>query len=507
MLDIFKIWFDRVRKTRIFPIVLVYLLLISVLVHRLFVLQIVNGESMSQESVKKSFKDRHLKGTRGNIYDCNGVLLAYNELSHSVTLEDLEKQTNAEKNKMIYHLIQVLEKNDCKIDIDFEIQLNKKNELEFNVEGTALLNFKRDVYCLKSANELSEKQVNADAKEVYEYLAGKKTNCFNISEEYELEDALKIMAIRYELFLNRYKKYLPITVASNIDEKTIVAVKENSANLPGVEVSTETYRKYNESKYFSHVIGYTGVINEEELAQLDKDGTRDLYADADQIGKTGIEKEYESYLHGARGYEKFTVNQSGRVLEVTDSQKASSGNDIYLTIDSKLQKACYNLLEKKLANILLSEIHNSKSSGTKGRASDGIKIPIYDVYFALIDNNVIDIMSLNDKNASDEEKRVYKKYVSRRKEAISSLKNILSVNSTKTANSLSEEYQTYQSYIYSYLKGEGILLANQIDESNAKFRAYKNDKISFSEFLQYAIANSWVDLSKLYIGDDYYSST
>ena len=507
MLDIFKIWFDRVRKTRIFPIVLVYLLLISVLVHRLFVLQIVNGESMSQESVKKSFKERHLKGTRGNIYDCNGVLLAYNELSHSVTLEDSEEQTNAEKNKMIYHLIQVLEKNDCKIDIDFEIQLNKKNELEFNVEGTALLNFKRDVYCLKSANELSEKQVNADAKEVYEYLAGKKRNCFNISEEYELEDALKIMAIRYELFLNRYKKYLPITVASNIDEKTMVAVKENSANLPGVEVSTETYRKYNESKYFSHVIGYTGVVNEEELAQLDKDGTLELYADADQIGKTGIEKEYESYLHGARGYEKFTVNQSGRVLEVTDSQKASSGNDIYLTIDSKLQKTCYNLLEKKLANILLSEIHNSKSSGTKGRASDGIKIPIYDVYFALIDNNVIDIMSLNDKNASDEEKRVYKKYVSRRKEVISSLKNILSVNSTKTANSLSEEYQTYQRYIYSYLKDEGILLANQIDESNAKFRAYKSDKISFSEFLQYAIANSWVDLSKLDIGDDYYSST
>ncbi|MDE7424142.1 MAG: hypothetical protein K2N51_10730, partial [Lachnospiraceae bacterium] len=125
MLDIFKIWFDRVGKTRIFPIVLVYILLISVLVHRLFTLQIINGESMSQESEKKSFKERHLKGTRGNIYDCNGVLLAYNELSHSVTLEDLEEQTNAEKNKMIYHLIQVLEKNNCKIDIDFEIQLNK----------------------------------------------------------------------------------------------------------------------------------------------------------------------------------------------------------------------------------------------------------------------------------------------------------------------------------------------------------------------------------------------
>lgn len=508
MLDIFKEWFDRVGKTRVFPIVIVYILLTSVLVNRLFTLQIINGESMSQESEKKSFKEYHLKGTRGNIYDCNGVLLAYNELSHSVTLEDSEElQTNADKNKMIYNLIQILEKHNCKLDIDFEIQLNNKGELEFNVEGTALLNFKRDVYCLKSANELSEKQVDADAKEVYDYLAGKSRNCFNISDEYELVDALKIMSIRYKLFLNRYKVYLPITVASNIDEKTMVAVRENSADLPGVEVATETYRKYNESKYFSHVIGYTGVVNEEELAQLEENGTKDLYTEADQIGKTGIEKEYESYLHGARGYEKFTVNQAGRVLEVTDSQKASSGNDIYLTIDSKLQKFCYNLLEKKLANILLYEIHNSRSAGTKGNSSDGIKIPIYDVYYALVDNNVIDIMSLNDKNASDEEKQVYRKYVSRRKEAISKLKNILSVNSSKTAKSLSEEYQTYQSYIYSYLKDEGILLTSEIDESNAKFRAYKNDDISFSEFVQYAIANSWVDLSKLDIGDDYYSST
>lgn len=508
MFGIFRDWFERVGKTRVFPIVLVYILLISVLVHRLFVLQIVDGESMSQESEKKSFKERHLKGTRGNIYDCNGVLLAYNELSHSVTLEYSEElPTNADKNKMIYKLIQVLEANNCKIDIDFEIQLNKKGELEFNVDGKALLNFKREVYCLKSTNELSEEQVNADAEEVYEYLAGKSSNCFNISDEYDSETALKIMAIRYQLFLNRYKKYLPITVASNIDEKTMVAIKENSADLPGVEVSTETYRKYNESKYFSHVIGYTGVVNEEELEQLEAEGNKDLYTEADQIGKTGIEKEYESYLHGARGYEKFTVNQSGRVLEVTDSQEADSGNDIYLTIDSKLQKACYDLLEKKLASILLSKIHNSKSAGTKGKASDGIMIPIYDVYFALINNNVIDITTLNDKNASKEEKKVYQKYVNRRKEAFSNLKNILSVNSKKTASSLSEEYQTYQKYIYTYLKEEGILLASEIDESNARFRSYKNNKISLSEFLQYAIAKNWIDISKLNIGEDYYSSS
>ena len=510
MIDLIKDWFERVSKSRVFPIVIIYTLLLSVLVHRLFVLQIVNGEEITQESEKKKDKERYVKGTRGSIYDCNGELLAYNELSYSVTIEDKDElTTNKEKNAMIYKLLKILKKNDCDVDIDFQIEKNKKGKFVFNVEGNTLLNFKRDAFCLSSVDKLSQKQLDATAEEMFEYLRYEKSTTsprFEISDEYTEEEALEIMAVRFELLLNRYKKYLPITVASNIDEQTLIAIKENSADLPGVEVTTDTYRKYNDSKYFSHVIGYTGVVNEDEMAKLKEEKRDSEYTEADQIGKTGIEKEYESYLHGARGYEKITVNQSGRVLDVTDKKKASSGNDIYLTIDSKLQKACYDFLEKKLANILLANIIPGKGSGTKGSSSDGIKISIYEVYFALIDNNVIDITTLNDKNASDIEKKVYQKYINKRKDAFQKLKSILSVNSTKTAKDLSKEYQTYQSYIYSFLKNEGILIVDKIDESSAKYRAYKNDKIGLSEFLQYAISNSWVDLTKLEIGEDYYSS-
>ena len=277
-------------------------------------LQIVNGEEITQESEKKKDKERYVKGTRGNIYDCNGVLLAYNELSYSVTIEDNgELTTNEEKNAMIYKLLTILKKNDCDVDIDFQIEKNKKGEFVFNVEGNALLNFKRDAFCLSSVDKLSQKQLNATAEEMFEYLRYEKSTTsprFEISDEYTEEEALEIMAVRFELLLNRYKKYLPIVVASNIDEQTLVAIKENSADLPGVEVTTDTYRKYNDSKYFSHVIGYTGVVNEEEMAKLKEENRDSEYTEADQIGKTGIEKEYESYLHGARGYEKITVGTS-----------------------------------------------------------------------------------------------------------------------------------------------------------------------------------------------------
>jgi len=109
MLDILKDWFDHVRKARTFPIVIIYVVLISILVYRLFFLQIVNSQSITANNNNTKEKNLLLKGTRGNIYDCNGVLLAYNELAYSVTLEDNGKLTTSEeKNTMIYNLLSIL---------------------------------------------------------------------------------------------------------------------------------------------------------------------------------------------------------------------------------------------------------------------------------------------------------------------------------------------------------------------------------------------------------------
>ena len=245
MLDIFKDWFERVRKARTFPIVIVYVLLIGILVYRLFSLQIVNTKNITEKNENVKEKNVLLKGTRGNIYDCNGELLAYNELAYSVTMVDSgELKTSEEINSMIYRLLQILDKYDCKVDTEFPIDINKKGKMIFTVEGTALKNFKRDAYCASSVEKLKEEQLNATAEEMFAFLRSNETESpkFNISDKYTDEEALRIMAIRYELFLNRYQKYKTITVASNVDEQIRVAIEENSADLPGVEITKDTYR-------------------------------------------------------------------------------------------------------------------------------------------------------------------------------------------------------------------------------------------------------------------------
>lgn len=507
MLDTFLEWLKRVIKSRLLPIAIIYLFLISILINRIFVLQIVEGEEIVKESQKSETGKREIKSTRGRILDYKGNVLAYNELSYSVTLEDTgELKDNKSKNAMIYKLINIIEKNGGTIVNDFYIELNEDGIPIFNIEGKAIERFKKDLYSIPYKKELTEEEKAQSAEDIFDYIRYDTSSIsFQVGDEYSKEDALKIMSIRYALFMNRYSKYVPITVANGVDDITVSAIKENSADLPGVEILFDSHRVYNDSKYFAQMLGYTGVISSEQLTELKESGTNH-YTATDQIGKTGLEKEYETYLHGINGYEEVLLNESRRIVAIKERVEPVAGNDLYLTIDADMQKACYDLLEKKIAGILLSNIVNSTSTGSKGVSSDDIKIPIYDVYFALIENGIIDITQFNDKAATPLERNVYNKYIDKRKSVFNQLDNILSVNSTVTNQAASDEMEEYLTHIYATLVKKEIIVRSLINEEDSQYINYKNGTLSLSKFLQYAISNNWVDLSKLEIGDAYYST-
>lgn len=513
MLDIILEKLKQIVTSRIVPIGIIFIVLFGALLNRLFVLQIIQGDAHSSDVSLKRVKTREIKSARGNIYDKNGVLLAYNELTFAVVLEEsTELSNNDEKNAMLYKLITILEKHGNKIENEFGISIDENGELYFNVEGNAELRFKKNVYGLRSVDELKEDQKNATAKEVFEHMRHGNF-MFGISDDYSLEDALKIMILRYAIYTN-YPKYNQVIIASNISDETVAAIVENSKELPGVEIKQQTYRKYNESVYFAHILGYTGLINAEELEKYEKLN----YNSSDVIGKSGIEKEYESYLAGTKGLENISVNNYGKYVETIDRVDPIAGSDVYLTIDSKLQKAIYHMIEKNLAGILLSKINNSTDAGTKGESASNIRIPIYDVYYALLNNNVINIDSFKENDATTLEKQVYNKFSINQKEALNEIQNLLAYGNTTLYNNLSEEKKEYISYIFTNLKDAKIILntttpvvkGTSLEETSETISYSYNDfldnKISFSQFLQYAIASNNIDLSKLNIGDQYYNT-
>ena len=151
MFDTMKEILHKVAKSRIFVLCVVMILLSSTLISRLFYLQIIKGEEYQDNYSLKIQKPRILNGSRGNIYDRNGNLLAYNELANSVTIEDngsydKTSEKNEALNTELYNIIKELDKNGDVIENDFEIGLDDDGNYYYTVEGTTLKRFLADTY-------------------------------------------------------------------------------------------------------------------------------------------------------------------------------------------------------------------------------------------------------------------------------------------------------------------------------------------------------------------------
>ncbi len=512
MLSAIREYIKNLLHSRIFFLIVIYAILFGILVGRLFYLQIVKGESYEKQASIKNEKRRILKSSRGKIYDCNGKLLASNEQSYSITIEDSGDfgKDVAAMNQMILKCISLIEKNGDSLSVDFPIAFNKKGNIVFNGDDNAILVFKREIFHLKSTKELSDEQKKMTAEDMFNYIknssGSNKLNFFDSEKEADLdnESALKIMTVRYALMMNMYKKYESVVISSDVSMKTVCAIKENTPILPGVEVSEDTKRVYYDSYYFSHIIGYTGAISSDVLDEKQESGD-DFYTASDQIGKSGIENKYEEQLRGKKGSETLVVDSSSRIVATKLNEEAQAGEDIYLTIDSKLQKAAYKLTEKTVAGVLISKLNNSKSAGTKGKKAEDIRVPIYDVYCAILENGLVDISKFNEKGSSELEKDIYSHFSIQKKKTMASIKTSLAGKTDIIGDKMSKSMREYYDYVYQMLRSKEIIATSKMDQSNTTYKKYANGRIPLSSFLDFAISNNWLDLSKLKISQDYFS--
>jgi penicillin-binding protein 2 len=137
------------------------------------------------------------------------------------------------------------------------------------------------------------------------------------------------------------RRFHPIPLKLRLSEAEVAAFAVNRHRFPGVDVAPYLTRRYLLGPTFAHVLGYVGRIDREDVATLDPD----RYAGATHIGKAGIERFYESRLHGEVGFEQVEVNAEGRVLRVLRSEPAASGENLFLSIDAGLQAAMASAFE------------------------------------------------------------------------------------------------------------------------------------------------------------------
>ena len=502
MVENIKELFRLLKKSRLAVAGILMVILFSILLWRMFYLQIISGEEYQNNYTLKIVKERTLNSTRGNIYDRNGKLLAYNELSYSITIEDngtysSTTEKNNALNAEIAQVITALEKNKDAIINEFKIDLQADGSYAFNVTGTAWKRFLADVYGaisyedLKYSQKLGYDTKNATADQVMAYLL----DSYGVSKDYDAAMAHKIVIVRFAMAQNAYQKYIATTIAENVSEESVAYIKEHSDELQGVDAVSDTIRKYNDSEYFASIIGYTGKISEKEYETLS--AADDSYTLNDVIGKGGIEQYMDSYLKGEKGYEKLYVDYMGKALEVIDRKEPTAGNDVYLSIDSELQSAVYHLLEQEIAGIVYSNIDNPTSE---------IPIPITDVYFALIDNNVIDLESFVQEDATENEREAARIFASRETVVKKRLSADLANENAEQFQNLSEEDQDYFTYIINQLKGNGILIEERIDASDEIYQSWKTGEVSPYVYLNHAISKNWIDITQFTIEEKYSDS-
>lgn len=495
-----KDFLKKFFSSRLFVLAAVFIVFFGIILARIFTLQVVNGKSYQENFSLKIQMKQPINVARGNIYDKNGKLLAYNELAYSISINDSTtysstKEKNKAVNAELAEILTVLKNNGETLNNDFKIDRKKDGTYSFNVSGSSLNRFRADVFGKNSADDLEYDketgidEANATAEQIMEYLMGKDN--FGISSKYDGDLAYRIVVVRYAMLGNRFARYKEVKIATDVSDKTVAYVNEHMDTLSGISVNEDMIRKYNYSEYFSSIIGYTGPISESEYTALHKKNKD--YTQNDTVGKAGMEQYYETYLRGKNGEQKFYIDNVGRISEIISSTDSVAGDDLYLSIDADLQKATYLALQNEIAAIVYSNIKSGE-------------IPINDVYTALIGNSVINTEHFSKAKVSDTEKNVLSVFKSRQKTTLGKIKQELT-SSPEALNTMSDEVLDEFTYIISMLKDDQVLLKNEIDTSDSVYQKWKNQKISPKEYLSYCITQHWIDISQLNVDEKYADST
>ena len=197
--------------------------------------------------------------------------------------------------------------------------------------------------------------VLAESFDTFDIVA-KKENI--TSEEKFIANAKKVFAfdkndikLLSDQFNNKKLKEITLKKNTTIEEFTKLSVDQYL--LPEMELIVKSNRRYPYPESTSHILGYTGKLSENDFNSI-----IEIKEGMTTVGKIGIERFYQNLLSGSPGYEKLETNANNEIIRVLEKKSATRGNDIYLTIDAKLQNYSYNLLKDQRGSIIVMDPHN-----------------------------------------------------------------------------------------------------------------------------------------------------
>ena len=376
------------------------------LIFGLYRLQINKGEDYAASAASSAVKNIVVKGTRGMITDCDGVILARSEETYNVTFY----RTTADKNygeltKSILSTIEIIENGGGSLSITLPILRNEETGLmEYNWGTVPSISEATWNYRIKSFlgnhyisyTYADGKYTFPDPYEVYKKLRSRYVRTWDpeaqsyvkiyddnneLIEKYKdcpeaqlsEETVLKLIAVYSEMQMNIFNSR-PVVIAKDVSFAVVSEIQGRSMVLTGMDVEVGEKRIYPKATLASNIIGYTGPISDYETYYATQEAQG--YALTDRIGKDGIEKTMESWLTACiterQGLKVMEKNSVGSLTNLVSYTEPSDGNTVRLTISAAYQQAAENAIAKNVYTI--REVQEKKMADPDWQEKNKIKI-------------------------------------------------------------------------------------------------------------------------------------
>ena len=298
--------------------------------------QIVHGDEYLAKSITSTAKTETVQASRGLLTDRNGKVLVSNRITYTLSFDASVFNDNASTNAAILRLLQLCQSN----NITWTDNLPISRTAPF----TYLLDSSSESQSAYFTKYTDDREFSISALSAGQ-MVDKMRADFGIDASYSDTDARLILGVRYELavrkLLDSPDSYV---LADGIDVNLISQIADGS--YLGAVTGTSSAREY-QTTNAAHILGRIGRIWAEEYAELAKQG----YSMDALVGKDGVEKAFEQYLHGKDGTRLITTNSEGKTTGELYTKDPDPGNTVALTIDIDLQKAVEDALAKRISEM------------------------------------------------------------------------------------------------------------------------------------------------------------
>lgn len=316
----------------------IIVVIFSVLTISLAALQIVKGDEYEKLAEENRIRLIPITAPRGVFKDRNGRELVNSRPSFTVSYMSVktEKTTQEEVFATLREILQIPLYTEVSNE---KLVVNKDNKVTLSK--------------LPIGDKNGDGKVDSSDISLVEGNTGKVISPIKIdfstgTVTLDIEPGTAVLAsYNYDTLKNKLRGqgYRPVRLKTDVDFQTVAEIEER--RLPGVVIEVEPMRNYLYGNTASHIFGYVGEINQEELEASKDKG----YRPGDLFGKMGLEKVLESYLKGIDGGQQVEVTASGKPIKVLGQKEPIPGHSVTLTIDIKLQQIAENKLKEQLLKL------------------------------------------------------------------------------------------------------------------------------------------------------------